>query len=144
MISTHSVAGRILVGVLIGLIVGMVYMLMLPALGFEVFSMFGLGTLLMFFFMGAMTALMGQFDRHPLFDFKMSWWARGAAIGGAFMLMYVLLSYESLEIVLQSEVVSWMGLTSPFWAILDGIVIGLIMSWAETKIAGEGPKLQLR
>lgn len=144
MFKLQSVTGRIAVGKLVGLVMGIVAMIALPSFGFPMFSMFGLGTLIMFMLMGVLVAFMGQYDRHPLFDFKMHWWMRGAVVGFVVMLMYILLSYASLETVMMSNIISWMGLTSPFWALLDGMVIGMIMAFAETKIAGAGPDLPLK
>lgn len=143
MFKLHSVSGRVAIGKGIGLLVGAGAMLALPAMNMPMFSMFGIGTLLMFILMGAFIGLMGLFDRHPLFKFRLPWWIRGTTIGAAFMLMYILFTYETIEAVMQSGLVSWMGLTSPFWAILDGICIGGIMGFLETKFAGEGEDLPL-
>ncbi len=141
MFKIHSITGRITIGKLIGLVVGIAVILLLPNFGIPIFSMFGLGTLLMFVLMGAVTGFMGIFDRHPLLEFKMPWWIRGTLIGASFMLMYILFTYDTLDIAMQSSLISWTGLTSPFWAILDGIFIGGLMGFIETKFAGEGPKL---
>ena len=144
MFQIKSVTGRIFIGKMIGLVIGIIVLLVLPTIGFAPFSLFGLGTLLMFVIMGAMIGFAGQFDRHPAFNFKMPWWVRGSSIGFMFMLMYILLAYPSIEIVIQSNLVSWIGLSSPFWTLLDGIIIGMIMGLLETKIAGEGSDLPLR
>jgi predicted membrane chloride channel (bestrophin family) len=104
----------------------------------------GLGALIMFMLMGAMIAFVGQFDRHPLFDFKMKWWMIGSVLGAVFMLMFILLTYSEVETMMQSSLISWTGLTSPFWALIDGVIIGLIMSFAEIKIAGKGAQLPLQ
>ncbi|MBT5517010.1 hypothetical protein HOH67_00410 [Candidatus Peregrinibacteria bacterium] len=143
MFKLHSITGRIAIGKTIGLLVGVIIMLVLPSFDMPMFSMFGLGTLLMFILMGAMTGFMGVFDRHPALEFKMPWWVRGTLIGASFMLMYVLFTYETLELVMESSLVSWMGFESPFWALLDGIFIGGLMGFIETKFAGQGPKLPL-
>ena len=141
MFKLRSVSGRILIGKIIGLVVGVIIMLLLPSFDMPIFSMFGLGTLLMFVLMGAVTGFVGIFDRHPMLEFKMSWWLRGPLVGFFFMLMYVLFTYETLDVVMQSYLVDWTGLTSPFWALLDGLFIGGVMGFVETKLAGEGPKL---
>lgn len=143
MFHLHSVTGRIAIGKSIGFVVGLLVMLALPAFDMPILGMFGLGTLLMFVLMGAMTGFVGMYDRHPVFSFKMTWWLRGVVVGIIFMLMYILFTYDSLEIIMQSVYVSWMGLESPFWALLDGATIGLVMSFAETKFAGEGKDLPL-
>lgn len=88
--------------------------------------------------------MVGMFDYHPILGFKMHWWIRGAVAGFLFMLMYILLSYTSLEVVMASTLVSWTGLSSPFWALIDGTVIGLVVGFLETKIADEGSSLPLK
>jgi hypothetical protein len=141
MFKLHSISGRIAIGKFIGLVVGVAVMLLLPSFDMSIYSMFGLGTLVMFILMGVVTGFMGILDRHPMLEFKMPWWIRGTLVGASFMLMYVLFTYDTLDIIMQSSLVSWTGLTSPFWAILDGIFIGGVMGFIETKFAGEGPKL---
>ena len=88
MFKLHSVTGRIAIGKMIGLVVGLLVMVLLPTFDMQVLSMFGIGTLLMFVLMGVMTGFVGQFDRHPALDFSMKWWVRGPIIGAMFMLMY--------------------------------------------------------
>lgn len=143
MFKMKSVTGRIVIGKIIGLVVGVIVMLLLPSFDMEIFSMFGLGTLMMFVLMGAVTGFMGIFDRHPALKFKMSWYVGGPLVGLFFMLMYVLFTYETLEMVMKSDLVSWMGLESPFWALLDGLFIGGLMGFVETKLAGEGEDLPI-
>ena len=144
MFTQHSIAGRIRIGISIGLVLGIIVILLLPTVGFPLFSKLGLGTLMTFIVMGILLGFVGMFDRHPVFDFKMRWWLRGPVVGVIMMLMYVLLSYDSLVAVMQSPLVSWTGLSSPFWALADGVWIGLLMGWAETKFAGQGEDLPAR
>jgi len=143
MFKIHSVTGRMFIGVSIGAVIGVLSIALLPMFGFPLFSMFGFGTLITFVMMGFTLGLVGMFDRHPILGFKMRWWIRGTVAGFIFTLMYILLGYDSLNIIMQSNLVSWMGFSSPFWALIDGTVIGLIMGYAETKIAGEGSALPL-
>ncbi len=144
MFKIHSITGRMFIGISIGAVVGVLTILFSPMFGFPVLSMFGFGTLLTFMLMGLTLGTMGMFDYHPVFGFKMRWWIRGAVAGFLFTLMYILLGYESLQILIQSNLVSWTGLTSPFWALIDGVMIGLFMGWMETKFAGEGSSLPLK
>ena len=143
MFKIQSVTGRMFVGVSIGLTLGVAMILLSPLFGFPIFSMFGFGTMLTFILMGMFIGLVGMFDYHPIFGFKMRWWIRGSVAGFLFMLMYILLSHSSLEVVMQSTLVSWTGFASPFWALIDGTVLGAIIGLLETKIAGEGSNLPL-
>ncbi|PCI30677.1 hypothetical protein COB52_01150 [Candidatus Kaiserbacteria bacterium] len=144
MFKIHSITGRMFIGISIGAIVGVLTIVLSPMFGFPVLSMFGFGTLITFVLMGLTIGMVGMFDYHPIFGFRMRWWLRGAFLGFFFTLMYILLGYESLQILIQSSLVSWTGLTSPFWALIDGTMIGLFMGWMETKFAGEGSNLPLR
>lgn len=144
MINRRSISGRLVIGKTIGALVGILTMLLLPQFNIPVFSMFGLGTLIMFLLMGSMTAFMGIFDRHPALNFKMPWWVRGPLVGVTFMLMYVLFTYDTLEVIIKSPLISWMGLESPFWALIDGIFFGGLMGYLETKFAGEGEDLPVK
>jgi len=141
MFKKHSIAGRVSSGMIVGLVIGIVMMLILPIFGFQGVSPFSLGTLIMFFLMGALTGFIGIFSRHPVFDFKMSWWFSGPLVGVVFMTMYSLLTFDTLESFMQSSLFSQIGFHSPFWAILDGIWIGALMSYIEMKVAGKGEKL---
>ncbi len=144
MFTLHSVTGRVFIGKLAGLFFGLIVMVVMPTFGFPGFSFIGLGILLMFMLMGAMIGFIGQFDRHPLIGFRMPWWIAGPMVGFAFMLMFVLLSYDSLELVMQSSLIAWSGLSSPFWALLDGLFVGGFISLLEKIVAGEGPGLPLK
>jgi hypothetical protein len=144
MFKQHSVTGRIVVGKSIGLIIGFLVMLFLPTFNMPMISYFSVGTLLFFVLMGAVIGFMGQYDRHPAFNFKMPWYVRGPLVGMFFLLMYILFTYDELSFIMESALVSWMGFESPFWALIDGAVIGGIMGFVETKAAGEGPKLPLK
>lgn len=143
MFKIHSVTGRMFIGVIIGAIVGVLSIAFLPMFGFPLFSMFGFGTLITFVMMGFTLGLVGMFDNHPILGFKMTWWLRGPIAGFIFTLMYILLSYDSMTVIMQSGIVSWTGLSSPFWGLIDGTCIGLLMGYMETKIAGEGSALPL-
>jgi len=144
MFKIHSVTGRMFIGVMVGVVVGILSIAVLPMFGFPIFSMFGFGTLMIFVMMGFTLGLVGMFDSHPILGFKMRWWVRGAVAGFIFTLMYILLSYESINIVMKSNLVAWMGLESPFWVLIDGTTIGLVMGYLETKFAGEGSALPLQ
>ncbi|MFC1614985.1 hypothetical protein ACFL22_00300 [Patescibacteria group bacterium] len=144
MFKINSITGRIFVGTLIGLAIGIITMAISPTFGFPIFSTFGFGTLMLFVMMGLTLGLVGMFDRHPIFGYKMRWWIRGTVAGFLFTLIYILLGYDSIEVIMKSNIVSWTGLSSPFWALIDGVVLGLFMAWMETKIAGEGSNLPLK
>lgn len=143
MFKIHSVVGRISVGILVGLVIGIIVLVFLSQIDFMLFSLVGFGMVILFMIMGMLIGFIGMFDRHPVFDFKMKWWIRGPVVGMLFMFMLALLSHDPLAAMMQSPLLSWTGLTSPFWAVIDGFWIGALIGWLETHIAGEGEELPL-
>lgn len=132
----HSVMNRIIIGKTIGFVAGLLVFLILPFLGVELDFKFGLGLIVFYVVLGVLTAFMGTMDHHPLFKFPMPWWLRGLLMGLTMHLMLVLLAYEQIAVIVQS--MDMLGMTSPWWALIDGTILGLIMAYAETKWAGEG------
>ena len=137
----HSLWNRIVVGKTIGFLIGGLVLLLMPLMGMPLDLKFAIGLWLFYIIMGAVTAFMGIFDRHPILKFKMPFWFSGIVIGLTMHLILILLSYD--QWVLMMNQIDFMGLQSPFWALIDGSIIGLLMSWVEKKMAGEGPNLSL-
>jgi hypothetical protein len=131
-----SVTNRIIIGKTIGLIAGISVFFALPVMGATLDPKFGVGLILFYSLLGAIIGLMGMFDRHPVLNFKMPWWLLGTAIGTVLHIILVLVSYDQIALI--AEQIDIFGMTSPWWAILDGAILGLIMSFAEKKFAGEG------
>ncbi len=132
----HSVTNRIIIGKTIGLVAGLSVFFIMPLLGETLDFKFGLGLILLYILLGAIIALVGMFDRHPVLNFKMPWWLKGLALGLVMHLVLVLLSYDQMALMVQKMDI--LGMVSPWWALIDGAILGLIMSFAETKFAGEG------
>ena len=143
-IRMHSVTGRVFVGEMAGLVFGLVFMFLMPTFGMPIGGMYSWGALLLFVMMGAMIGFIGVYERHPLLGIAMPWYVRGAAVGTAFALVLVLLNYNAVYTMMMSPLVSWTGLTSPFWILIDGAISGAIIGYICTKTAGEGSSLPLQ
>jgi len=148
MFKLHSISGRIALGVITGLIIGFLFSLTMPLYNIPIVSKFSAGTILLFMLMGFTLGLVGVFDRHPLFGFKLNWVNRGIAAGFMFTLVYILVGYDTLELIMQANLERFSFLprwiNSPFWMLIDGSIIGLIISYIETRFAKEGSSLPLR
>lgn len=132
----HSVKNRFIIGAMIGLVAGLAVFFVVPLMGAVLALKFGLGLVLFYVLLGGFIAFVGMFERHPIFNFKMPWWLRGVAIGLVFHLMLILLSYDQITLMVQQ--MDFLGMRSPWWALIDGVLLGLIMAFTETKLAGEG------
>lgn len=138
MFQRHSVTVRIGIGKTIGFVVGLIVFFTLPATGAEVSTMFLFGLWFTYIMMGAMIGLMGIMTEHPVLKFKMPFWVRGAVVGIGFHLLVVLLAYDSIAAMMDIPFIAWFGVRSPFWMLIDGAVLGIIMSYVATKVSGEG------
>lgn len=132
----HSVINRIIIGKTIGFVAGLFVFLMMPFLGADLDFKFGLGLIVFYVILGALTAFMGTIDRHPWLKFPMPWWVSGALMGLIMHFMLVLLTYDQFAAIMQSMDV--FSMTSPWWVLIDGTILGLIMAFVETRLAGEG------
>ena len=145
MFKIHSITGRLFIGIISGLIIGLIANILAPLLfDITMFNTFGFGVILLFIMMGFTIGFVGIFDTHPILKFKMHWWIRGIVGGSIFALILILLGYNTIEQIMGSDLMLKLGFSSPFWLLLDGAIIGLIISYLETKIAGEGSKLPLK
>jgi hypothetical protein len=139
MFNKHSLAGRLAVSKAIGLIVGFLTLLILPLVPVETTLEFKLGFVLLIVMMSVMIGFFGIFTHHPLFtSWKLNWWTRGPLVGILFFLILVLLAKDELGPFMSLDIVAWTGLTSPYWAILDGAILGGFIGYITTKICGEG------
>ncbi len=137
MFEKPSLMLRIAVGKSVGFIFGLIAFFALPMMG-EPDLMFRLGLALWLIITGAMIGLMGVVTYHPLLHIPLPWWVRGPLIGMSTMLTLWLVAHERIDAI----VINMFGpdtiLSSGAWIIADGLVIGLVMAWLATLLAGEG------
>jgi len=145
MFKKHSVTNRIFIWITIGLIYGLVILALAKLLDIHVIrGLFGIWTVLIFVIMWFTIGFVGIFDRHPILKFKMNWWMRGLVAGLTFGLIYTLVWYETITNIMESAFMLKWGFHSPFWAMTDFVLAGLIIAFFETKIAWQGSKLPLK
>ena len=111
----------------------------LPFVPVETTLEFKLGFIVLMMLMSVTIGLFGVFCAHPLFpSWRLRWWSRGTLVGATYILLLVLLAGDDIQPFMSLDIVSWTGLTSPYWAILDGIFLGGLIGYLTTKFAGEG------
>lgn len=136
-----SLTMRIGIGKLLGFIFGLLGFLTLPLLDANTDFSFRLGILFWYSTVGAIIGVYGVYTRHPVLKIPMPWWFRAPVIGA--WMNFVLTLFIQQDI--QSIMVSVTGITdgalvSPYWFVLEGAIVGLIIGWMATKYAGEGPE----
>lgn len=139
MFNRHSIAGRLAVSKTLGAIIGILTILVLPLIPVETTLEFKIGFVLLMMLMSTFIGLFGVFIHHPMFTgWNFSWWVRGPFVGAVFFLLLVLLAKDDLGSFMSLDIVIWTGLTSPYWAILDGVFLGGLVGYITTKLCGEG------
>lgn len=135
-----SITNRVIIGKTIGFLIGALVLSLSLYLGYTENIQFLVGLWLFYILMGAFTGLFGIYTEHPVLKFKLPFYIRGPLIGIIMHLMLVLLAYEELSLMIANMNCN----ISPFWALIDGAILGLIMGYIETKYAGEGKKLPIK
>ncbi len=141
MFAKNSVTSRIAVGEITGLLIGAIGFFLLPVFWPEAPLLLRWGILLWYMTLGAIIGMFGVFTRHPVFAFPLPWWVRAPLLGGWMNFVLVLFTYDIME----KFMISFFGpdglMTSPFWFVLEGAIIGLIIGFLATRISGEGEDL---
>ena len=134
-LKSSSLVMRIAIGKALGLVVGLVIALSVPAFYAEIDMFTRVGIILWYPTMGAFIGVFGVFTKHPVLDIPLPWWIRAPMVGAWMNFVLVFLAYDSLATVLT-------GVTghnlSPFWFVLEGGLVGALIGYVATSVAGEG------
>ena len=98
-------------------------------------------TLMIYYLNSAATKLgegvFGVFARHPILNMSLPWYFRGALIGGWMNLLLVLFAYDQFVQLTDSWNHAYGLYISPYWLILEGVIIGMMMDYLLTRWFGE-------
>ena len=130
---------RVVVGKSLGFIVGLIGFVCMPYVFPEVSMMTRVGILFWYTLMGGMIAVFGVIDYHPVLKMRLNAWVRGVILGGSMNLALVLVGYAAIQPLMQSATI-FTGM-SPFWLVLEGAVVAVVIDLVLTKKTGEGSSL---
>lgn len=119
---------RLSIGKTIGLVIGIGMFFMLPLADPAIDVLFCWGFMFWLTLTGGFIGLSGGIDKLPVFNFTLSWWFRGTALGGIMFLMLWFVAYEKIDAI----VVNVVGADSMFlngpWIVVDGLAYGFIVA----------------
>jgi len=138
MFGNPSLFTRVAVGKGIGFAFGLIGFIFLPAFWPEADWQIRWGILLWYTTVGAFVGIFGVVTWYPMLKMSISWWFRGLWIGGWMNFVLVFFAYEPMEQMLLSMFEAGSIWTSPFWFVVEGAIIGLIVDCAATRLGGEG------
>lgn len=138
MLKKPSLITRIYIGKGTGFLFGLLGFLMIPMVMPETPMIFRVAILLWYPTVGAFVAFVGVFSKHPVLKCPLHWWYRSILVGAWMNLVVVLFAYETFADVLYAAFGSDGNYLSPYWFVLEGAIIALIIDFLATKYGGEG------
>lgn len=134
-----SLTLRIGIGKLVGLLFGLAGFVLLPILLPNVDMMLRWGVLLWYPTLGAIIGVFGIYTSHPVLRLPLPWWVRAPLIGAWMNFVLTLFVYDAFHAMMLTVFGALSGFwTSPFWFVVEGALVGLIIGWLATRFGGEG------
>ena len=137
-----SLVLRITIAKATGMAIGLVGFVFLPVFVPEAGWMIRWAVLLWYTTVGAFIGVFGVIDWHPILRIPLPWWGRGPWIGGWMNFVLTLFAYDTLAAMMPGFSMTLFGdaalMVSPFWFVLEGILVGLLIAWVTTRYGGEG------
>jgi hypothetical protein len=133
-----SLMYRVGAGKAMGLVIGAIGFFVLPMLVDEPSLLLRTGIFLWYPTLGAIIGMFGVFAYHPILNFPMPWWLRGALLGGWMNFLLTLFAYEQICTFVIAVFGEYAEYISPFVMVIEGALIGLLMDYFLTRWFGEG------
>lgn len=138
MLQKPSLLLRTATGKSVGFIVGLIVFFIVPMITPEISLLFRWGLVFYLTLMGGFIGILGVMTYHPVLHMPLPWWVRGPMVGGFMMLILWMLAQTELD----AMAIAMFGENSIFssgvWSIIDGLVLGALMSFLATRFGGEG------
>jgi hypothetical protein len=139
MFKNPSLVTRIAVGKMVGLVIGLSGFILLPVFWPEAGWLIRWGILLWYTTLGAIIGVFGVFTWHPFLKFPLPWWFRAPLLGAWMNFVLTFFAYDMMAAVMVAMFGQQGILTSPFWFVLEGALVGLIIEIFARRFGGEGP-----
>lgn len=137
MFDKPSLFNRIAIGKLVGFIFGLIGFFALPVFWPESGQMLRWGILFWYTTLGAIIGVFGVFTYHPVLKLPMPWWFRAPLMGAWMNFVLVFFAFDKMKTMMLTLFKNGL-LESPFWFVVEGAIIGLIIGYIATRLAGEG------
>ena len=138
MFGNPSLMTRIAVGKSIGFMIGLIGMLSLPAIYPEADWLLRWGILFWYTTFGAIIGVFGVFTYHPILKLPFPWWLRSTVLGAWLNFVLTFFAYDDMQAIMHAMFGEDGMLSSPFWFVLEGALIGLLIGYFATRFGGEG------
>ena len=129
---------RVGAGKVIGLAFGIMAFYLIPYFIADASLIFRSAVLLWYPTLGAIVGVFGTFAYHPVLNFPMPWWLRGAILGAWMNFVLTLFAYEQISTAVTMMMGEYSVFASPFLMVFEGALIGAFMDFLLTRWFGEG------
>lgn len=133
-----SLITRIAIGKGVGVLVGGIGFVMLPYFLPESGLLIRWGVLLWYTTFGAIIGVFGVIVRCPVLNIPIPWWFRASLIGAWLNFVLVFFAYDMMAAVMVALFGPDGFLASPFWFVLEGAIVALLVDNFATRYGGEG------
>jgi len=138
MFSNPSLITRIAIGKGIGFIFGLIGFVSLPFFLPDASWLLRWGILFWYTTVGAVIGVFGVFTWHPILKLPMPWWIRSTWIGAWMNFVLTFFAYNDMKAIMVQSFGTNGVLSSPFWFVLEGAIVGIIIGYFATRFGGEG------
>lgn len=138
MFGNPSLITRIAIGKAIGFIFGLIGFISLPYFLPDAGWMLRWGILFWYTTLGAIIGVFGVFTYHPILKLPFPWWFRSTIVGAWMNFVLVFFAYDAMQAMMHTMFGPDGALSSPFWFVLEGAIIGYIIGYFATRFGGEG------
>ena len=138
MFGNPSIMTRIAIGKGIGFVVGLAGLIFLPSFMPEAGWMLRFGILFWYITVGAFIGVFGVVTYHPVLHLPMPWWFRSTLVGAWMNFVLTFFMYDQFKLIMEQMFGPDGAISSPFWFVLEGAIIGMVMGFFATRFGGEG------
>ncbi len=135
-----SLTLRIGIGKAAGFVIGLAGFFLLPLFVPDASWMLRWGILLWYTTLGAIIGVFGVYSHHPVLHLPLPWWTRAPSLGAWMNFILILVAYDEFSKIMTAPDSIVGPFKSPFWFVLEGALVGLIIGWLATRFGGEGPE----
>ena len=140
MLKHPSSTTRVAIGKGIGFLFGLAGFVLLPSFLPEADALIRWGILLWYTTVGAIIGVFGIYTRHPLLNLPLPWWIRAPFVGAWMNFVLTFFAFDAMKAMMIAMFGQGGVLSSPFWFVAEGAIIGLVIGYFATLLGGEGRK----
>jgi len=138
MFEKPSLMMRIAIGKGIGFVFGLAGFILLPSFMPDASGLLRWGILFWYPTVGAFIGVFGVVTYHPVLKLPMPWWFRSSLIGAWMNFVLVFFAYDAMSNMMLALFGGSGAVSSPFWFVAEGAIIGLVIGYFATRFGGEG------